>query len=123
MREKEIDKYIDDMYDENIVYADKEIEYANKCHKLEEELGCPLEVITRVLVENKAILVQNPITKSMQEIPNPYNFYVPKRYAFDIRCENFEDTYYKSHIWTTGGVIVYLRDYKKTWWLKESKEE
>ena len=91
--------------------------------KLEEQLGCPLEVAIKVLFNNETILVQNPITKSIQEIPNPYNFYVPKKYAFDIGCENFEDTYYKSHIWNTGGAFFYLKDYKKTWWLKEDQSE
>ena len=102
--------------------VEEELDYAAKYHELENILECPLDVIIKVLVENKPILVLNPITKSIQEIPNPCNFYIPKRYAFDIRCENFEDTYWKSNIWKTGGAFFYLKDYKKTWWLLDKEK-
>lgn len=88
---------------------------------LEEQIGFPLEVLYW-LWQDEPIFVLNPIDKSLQEIEHPLNYYIPIKQAFDIRNELFKTTYEK-RIWNTGGVIIYLKDYKKTWWLKEDRSE
>ena len=88
-----------------------------KLQKLTEsikEIGCPIEKIVD-LFNNKPITVVNPIDKSLQVIKEPMRYYVPERKAFDFRNELFESTY-KKRMWTTGGVIIYLKDYGVTWW-------
>lgn len=90
---------------------------------LEEEIGCPLDVMSW-LFQNKPILVLNPVDNFLQVITNPMKFYDFEKKAFDITCDNFVSTYsYKGKMWRTGGVIVYLKDYKKTWWLRKDKSE
>lgn len=89
--------------------------------KLQEELGCPLEVMVW-LFKNKPILVLNPVDKAIQVIEKPMKYFDYSISAFDIRNEKFKSTY-ETNVWTTGGVIFPLNDYKKTWWLKEDKEE
>ena len=89
--------------------------------ELEKDFGCPLEAICWLL-QDRPILVLNPIDNSLQEIEHPLNFYVSTRQAFDIRHRLFKTTYEKG-IWNTGGVIVYLKDYKKTWWLREDRSD
>ena len=88
-----------------------------KLQKLTEsikETGCPIEKIVD-LFNNKPITVVNPIDKSLQVIKEPMRYYVPERKAFDFRNELFESTY-KTRMWNTGGVIIYLKDYGVTWW-------
>lgn len=96
-------------------------DYIGELEDLEEQIGCPLEVVWW-LMQDKPILVLNPIDKTLQEIEHPLNFYNPTYQTFDITCDFFETTY-KKRIWTIGGVVLLLKDYKKKFWLREDKSE
>lgn len=105
----------------NFDYLEKCIQDHDKYGELQEQIGCPLEVVWW-LMQDKPILVLNPIDKSLQEIEHPLNFYNPTYQTFDITCDFFETTY-KKRIWTTGGVVLPLKDYKKNFWLRKDKSE
>lgn len=79
---------------------EEELEYADKCHGLEEQLGCPLEVIFKALKQDYIY------TKS------------GKHSRIEFGTYGFE--------WCICyGLRTQIRvaDYKKTWWLKEDKSE
>lgn len=90
--------------DDNDLYISKntfkpleeELEYADKCHNLEEQLGCPLEVVERALMNGIYTNVYNGL----------------------CIVSRFQDV-----LSVSDDYGVYIKDYKKTWWLKESKEE
>lgn len=105
----------------NFDYLEKCIQDHDKYGELQEKIGCPLEVVCWLL-QDKPILVLNPIDKSIQEIEHPLKFYNPIGQTFDITSDFFKTTYEK-RIWNTGGVIFPLKDYKKTFWLKKDKSE
>lgn len=67
---------------------------------LEEEIGCPIEVLFRALKDGVYI------KKDKQQ----RNFYC-LGYNMKIYTQNFDDTPLKT------------KDYKKTWWLKADKSE
>lgn len=86
--------------------------------KIEEELGCPLEVVFKALKDGayfKTDYYGIDITYHILE-NHEIDF---KNARFDIRKNNLLNNkpYY------TGGFIFNWKDYKKTWWLKEPKEE
>ena len=102
--EREIDNYIDNMEEENVIYVDKELEYAEKCHKLEEKLGCPLEVVIKAI--NKGIFAEDlPSGKIVK--------------WFGLSLSRVKTEWYLSN----EKICVGLKDYKKIWWLKETREE
>lgn len=47
--ERDIDNYINEIEEKNQIYIEEELEYAKKCHNLEEQLGCPLEVVFKMI--------------------------------------------------------------------------
>lgn len=100
--EKQIDDYIDELYEENQIYVEKELEYADKCHKLEEEIGCPLEAYVKATISG--------IWYSMAGVMKHcfVNVIDANKIIFAMKGTN---------IWFG------LSDYKKTWWLKEDKTE
>lgn len=80
-------------------------EFINKLGKLEdleEELGCPLEVMVKA--------IKNGIYYDDK-------FEYP---VFILDKDNFKDKNY--HLLVVG-TIVYLKEYKETFWLKEDKSE
>lgn len=112
------------------LYHIPSVEYETKLGKLEdleEELGCPLEVVFKALT--KGIEYEIEITtyyavgdtipikrlekrKNIREIKlkkyiDKFAFLVPYDYSRDGILQND---------------IIYLKDYKKTWWLKGEKE-
>lgn len=78
---------------------EKELEYADKCHNLEEEQCCPLDVRCKV-THNTSI--------------------------YDISGEEYIVEFVEKDIFTVYA-IFYMSyqwgDYKKTWWLKKDKSE
>ena len=100
--ERDIDNYINEIEEKNQIYMEEELEYAKKCHNLEESLGCPLEVVFKALKYG---------IWSVR-----YNTYRPSEihrliFMNDSYYLVVEDSYYN------------LKDYKKTWWLSKTKEE
>ena len=121
----------------DIDYLEKVYNKLGKLEDLEEQLGCPLEVVFKVLKQNK-IYVANAYccgAGEVYEIDNNviYNLFKP---AF-TECENPEDyfeefankwcLYFEYDLdgnnYTWEEWLVKLSDYKKTWWLKEDKSE
>lgn len=102
---KQIDDYIDDLEEKNVIYIEKELLYAEKCHNLEEELGCPLEVVFNLL--NEKIVI--------------FGKYIGK--VLDIRKEGevFCIHYFNGTL--NEDDIEPLSNYQKTWWLSKTKEE
>jgi len=86
-----------------------ELNYAEKCHNLEEQLGCPLEVL---FVGIKA--VKNGIYA--KDLPNENKLkYIPTLTLSNIGTE----WYLSNHC----DFCVNVRDYKTLYWLKEDKSE
>lgn len=110
--EKEIDNYIDNMEEENAIYVDKELEYAEKCHKLEEKLGCPLEVREQALI--KDFIWYDDSGRLIQVIPMNSGYIMEKGKKIAVL-----NCIYNFNFW----LAIKCKDYKKTWWLKETREE
>ena len=108
----------------NLQLADEELEYAEKCHKLQEQLGCPLDMILN-LMKNSNTLDEHCHT---QDIYFDYKgklisgSFIKLEYdnEFIINVETSEmfDSYYD-----IDDYDLKVKDYKKTWWLKEDKSE
>ena len=102
------DEFVSQMYDKLRDYED-----------LEEELGCPLEVVFKAL--DKGFYVD---TKKIEKNPAWEN---PKPRYMEIGCTK----YFRLNLWYktievdryNNYLEINLNDYKKTWWLKEDKSE
>jgi len=73
-----------------------------KLEDLEEQIGCPLEILFRALIEG---IYHN------EKFEHP---------LLVLDEDNFKENNF--HL-VVVGTIVYLEDYKKTWWLKKDKSE
>ena len=84
---------------------------------LEEQLGCPLEVVIKA-IKNGIWFIN---TKNELEYIDEALAFNTKRdsgkFVFDNCC------YYCQNIEKSKCNEIYLEDYKKTWWLKEDKSE
>ena len=117
----------------------KELDYASKCHKLEEEIGCPLDVRlhvdlgTPIYIEvhrNKdadisirnedgtwtritgdKILVKTIVISDMFSTIKSKSFVVSR--PDSIGCDKYENRERR----------LFWSDYQKTWWLKSDKSE
>ena len=107
-----LDRYV--RVDGNDLYISKdtfkpleeELEYADKMHNLEEELGCPLVVVGKALIQNCFYDVEY---NSYRETDIGF---IPEEQILVISIDE----------WENGNTLL-LSDYKKTWWLKEDKSE
>lgn len=108
--ERDIDNYINEIEEENQIYIEEELEYAEKCHNLEEQLGCPLEVIFRALKDG----VYHKYSKSL--------FSIRKFQKLEVRLEYKYGKYLLVPI-HKADFSLYLEEYQKTWWLSKTKEE
>lgn len=107
--ERDIDNYINEIEENNQIYMEEELEYAKKCHNLEEQLGCPLEVVFKALK-------YGIIIKDMFDIGIGNKFYGVRLDTQNYDCEYVLRTY-------KGTISVEVKNYKKTWWLKEDRSE
>ena len=89
---------------------DKEIEYAESCHRLEEEIGCPIEVVFKAL--------KNGFYDEYRNWYREYNFNL----IYNWLLSNPNEKYLSLTIEDTDFEFK-LKDYKKTWWLREDKSE
>ena len=83
---------------------------------IEEKLGCPLEVLLKLgeLEENGELIFIKGKTASEPEIFETDDFHVDfshKRIVVFVEKTEWTDTR-----------VFYFKDYKKTWWLSETKE-
>ena len=124
------EKWIDEFVNEEHQYQSRSdgcVDKLGRLEDIEEELGCPLEVVFEAL--SKGIEYEIEIStyhavgdtiptkrlakrKNIQEIKlkkyiNKFVFFVPYDYS-------------RSGIVIND--IIYLKDYKKTWWLKGDKD-
>lgn len=90
---------------ENLV---KDIE---KYWKLEQELGCPLEVVFKALKDG---IIYEEESEKRELMPNLMFL------RFDNYDEEVEEDYF---LMEYDLPIVKLKDYQKTWWLKGEKDE
>ena len=115
--EREDDKYF---------FAHKELELYKKAQKyieLNDELGCPLEGVFRALMNGSCgsivIFIQNDYNEA-------YEKGLYKRVVIDslARACNGNDFYFRCIDTLTYRIYnLYLKDYQKTWWLSETKED
>jgi len=112
MNEKQIDDYIDSMEEKNAIYVESELDYASKCHNLEEQIGCPLEVIIKAQVcgfygetKEEEFCFYNPVE----------DFIIIDFRLGRIQVALSMDFY--------NVITFYLSDYKKTWFLRKDKSE
>lgn len=111
--------------------VESELGYASKCHNLEEKLSCPLDVFVKLLFEQKIWIEVNgkmyltenidfSIELELQEdetwINTLEDYGEAEFWAWYIYNRNYTDHY-------TDHVVLRLKDYKKTWWLKEDRSE
>lgn len=83
---------------------EEELEYANKCHNLAEEIGCPLDVRCKVVCNSfiYGILGNQFIVTGIYED------------HFTARVHDDYDDYDYDFEW---------KDYKQTWWLRKDQSE
>jgi hypothetical protein len=83
--------------------------------QLEEQIGCPLEVIFKALTNGFKFIVSNHKLGTLNQRVNQmiYCDYAYLYYPNDVKewCISTINDYF------------YLKDYQKTWWLKEDKSE
>ncbi len=87
----------------NYVASNEELIYAKlgKLEDLEEQIGCPLDILVRALKDG---VYYN------ENFDNP---------VLVLNEDNFEENNFRLIV---IGTTLYLKDYKKTWCLKEDKE-
>lgn len=90
----------------------KELEYAKRCHELEEELGCPLEVREKALIKDFIWYDDNDRLIQVIAMNSGYIMEKGKKTAV-LNC------IYNFNFW----LAIKCKDYKKTWWLREDKSE
>ena len=84
--------------------VESELDYASKCHNLEEQLGCPLDVVVKAL--------QNGVY--YEDVANCMKYMV-----VDLHC-NLEGDFV---LYFDDEECLLVRNYKKTWFLKKDKSE
>lgn len=80
-----------------------------KLEDIEDELGCPLEVVFEALDKGITIEIDDLGIKVLDTFERPRLYY-----SDDFKCYRFELLF--------GAYVVKLKDYKKTWWLPSDKE-
>ena len=83
-----------------------ELNYADRCHKLEEQLGCPLEVVFKAI--KNGIYYEN----NTRKIIYIRVYFTTNSYKTEFVLRDLNDDY-----------ALLSRNYKKTWWLKEDRSE
>ena len=91
------------------------LDITNKLGKLEDiedELGCPLDVVFKAARNGFWFMSdkfwKNVFTKQFSNIPILFYHYEYECFCFEVGV---------------SGVYIPLKDYKKTWWLKEDMSE
>ena len=119
-----LDRYV--RVDGNDLYISKdtfkpleeELEYADKCHNLEQELGCPLDMY--VSIKENGIFIEEEYDEEEHTGLTRLVNIPPRDLCLDFKKD--EITIYWEY---TLDIYMELKfsDYKKTWWLKEDKSE
>ena len=113
--------------DDNDLFIDKntfkpleeELEYADSCHKVEEQIGCPLDVVAQAL--SRGFYIDINKVEIDPPLKNPSGDLILVSRPNDFRLNLW---YERIEVASFGHYLeVYLKDYKTTWWLKEDKSE
>ena len=100
----------------NVTYESMEQTFQNiadklgKYEDLQEEFGCPLEVMFRAIDEGVCVSVKILDLETTDTIERPRLYY-----SDDFKCYCFELLF--------GEYVVKLKDYQKTWWLKGERDD
>lgn len=87
---------------------EEELEYADKCHNLEEQLGCPLEVLLKLVDQNELY----------------YQFFDELQHWTSIKVDlRKKVVWYCKQVGGHYACSQPLSNYGKTFWLKEDKSE
>jgi len=87
---------------------EEELEYADKCHSLEEQLGCPLEVILKLVDQNELY----------------YQFFDELQHWTSVKVDlRKKVVWYCKQVGGHYACSQPLSNYGKTFWLKEDKSE
>lgn len=103
--------------DDKNFFAYKELELYKKAQKyieLTDKLGCPLDVLFKAL-QNGVWVEANPIDIDFE---NPKTMYLEKFLTLEKRLDETLCLDAKDYV-----DELELKDYKKTWWLSETKED
>lgn len=109
------------------------IDKLGKLEDLEEQLGCPLDVLVKMWKNNKYYALKPRGRTRVRQMDFPVISYI-------LKGNKGNKTPYKSNSFILGGTCydydcfdektrefdgwdVNLADYKKTWWLREDKSE
>lgn len=102
--------------DANTIMFNSEVDYSaiqklGKLEDLEQELGCPLEVVIQKIKE------------LMEENKNKTNYNCCLEYDSFRKLWYIQDYRYYYGSYDVDNPELYLKDYQKTWWLKGEKDE
>lgn len=89
---------------EHIKFVKDKLEYADKMKSIENDFGCPLEIVAKAL---KGI---NYTDESEDFYPRPRLYY-----SDDLKCWCWELFF--------GGYVLPLKDHKKSWYLDKTKAQ
>lgn len=90
----------------------KELDYASNCHNLEESVGCPLDVVVKLFRQDFIYFKYLSNVQTMKvKVIKGLSYGSNPGWYFTCIYDNVDFIY------------ISLRDYKKTWWLKEDKSE
>lgn len=108
-----------------------ELNYAERCHNLEEELGCSLDVVFKLLKKHMYYAEKPNHKGKLYTMGFPHIMFVVKGGKVNsmeyydnsfIVCGDCYD-FFNRKTKTIDGWDVNLKDYKKTWWLRKDKSE
>lgn len=104
-RIKNVEYYIEfnERKDDKDFFAHKELELCQMAQKymlLTDELGCPLDVVFKALKQSEIY----SIDECFEDL------------SLAVNCGGW-------YLWNAYGGFLYLKDYKKTWWLSSDLEE
>lgn len=97
-------------------------------NKLSEELGCPLEVVIKALAKGIEYEIGITTYYSVNDTI-PTKRLEKRKNIQEIKLKKYIDkfAFFVPYDYSRGGIvqndIIYLKDYKKTWWLKGDKNE
>lgn len=111
--------------DEHIKFVKDKLEYADKMKSIEKQLGCPLEVVFKAIVDGIVIIrdINEYGCKTLWLDNKPLEALVGEKLDFEEpRLIKFNEWCFSCNSGSYSGCVK-LKDYKKTWWLSKTKEE
>lgn len=106
---------IQNLRKDNLILKEQNSKYS----ELEEQLGCPLEVVAQALsrgfyIDVKKVEIDPPLKSQTEDL---LLINCPKDFRLNLWYERIEVASFGHYL------EIYLKDYKNTWWLKKDKSE